>query len=692
MRPDCDEECIIIQVKERKLRALVDAGILLTQELSLDAVLQRIVEVASQLLAARYAALGVLSDDGVTLKNFVTTGLSEEERRAIGPPPTGKGLLGAVVKGEKPLRVADLTKHPLSAGFPPGHPPMKSFLGVPIIFRGKVFGRLYLTEKIGADEFSDEDEELATVLAAQAGVAVENALLYQQARDANRLKSEFLANMSHELRTPMNAIIGFTELVLSGAHGPLTERQEKSLERVLRNGKNLLALINDVLDISRIEAGKMQITEEDFRPLQTIQAVFSTLEPMATQKGLRVSLVDEGAPDVVRGDESRVRQIVMNLVSNAIKFTPQGHVRVITRTEPDDRWSVRVEDTGIGIAREHLDLIFEEFRQVDSSSARQAGGSGLGLAISRNLARLMHGELQVESEVGKGSAFTVILPIHSGAGGIGQETAGQPPRVSRPAGRFVLAIDDDPDVLDLMTEKLAGSGYTVVTAKSGEDGLRLARELRPDVITLDIMMPRLDGWQVLRGLKESDETRNIPVIIVSILENKSLGFSLGAAEYLVKPVTRERLLDVLDRLALPGGGTILVVDDSADDRQLVREALLSAGHSVAEAANGLEALAYVEREMPRLVVLDLMMPGMDGFEVLVRLRDRPQTRNLPIVVFTAMDLSREELERLEAGTQKVLRKSTTPADLLIDELRTLLRSLDQAPAIGEAAGPGGTTR
>ena len=688
MRPDCDEECIIIQVKERKLRALVDAGILLTQELSLDAVLQRIVEVASQLRAARYAALGVLADDGVTLKNFVTTGLSEEEKRAIGPLPTGKGLLGAVVKGEKPLRLHDLSLHPQSAGFPAGHPPMRSFLGVPIVFRGKVFGRLYLTEKIGAPEFNEDDEELAMVLAAQAGVAVENALLYQQAREANRLKSEFLANMSHELRTPKNAIIGFTELVLSGSHGPLTDRQEKSLERVLRNGKNLLGLINDVLDLSRIEAGKMQISEEDFRPLQTIQAVFSTLEPMASQKGLRVSLVDEGSPDVVRGDESRVRQIVMNLVSNAIKFTVQGQVRVVTRAEPDGRWSVRVDDTGMGIAREHLDFIFEEFRQVDASSARQAGGSGLGLAISRNLARLMHGELQVQSTVGKGSSFTVILPINSGAGALVREAEGQGHKVSRPAGRFVLAIDDDPDVLDLMTEKLAGSGYTVVTAKTGDEGLRLAKDLRPDAITLDIMMPRLDGWQVLRNLKEAPETRNIPVVIVSILENKSLGFSLGAAEYLVKPVTRDRLLDVLDRLALPGGGPILVVDDSPDDRQLVREALLSAGHSVAEASNGIEALSFIDREMPRLVVLDLMMPGMDGFEVLVRLRERPDTRNLPIVVFTAMDLSREDRERLETGTQKVFCKATTPADLLIDELRTLLRGLGAITAsVGGAEPP-----
>jgi signal transduction histidine kinase/CheY-like chemotaxis protein len=669
------QDRLIIQVNERKLRALVDAGILLTQELSLDAVLQRIVEVASQLLGAKYAALGVLADDGVTLSTFVTTGLSEAEKAAIGSHPTGKGLLGTVIRGGKPLRLQDLSHHPSSAGFPPNHPQMRSFLGVPIIFRGKIFGRLYLTEKIGADAFTDEDEELATVLASQAGVAVENALLFQQAREANRLKSEFLANMSHELRTPMNAIIGFTELVMTGAHGPLTDRQEKSLERVLRNARNLLGLINDVLDLSRIEAGKMAFTEEEFRPLQMLQAVFSTLEPMATQKGLQVSVIDEGAPDLVKGDEARVRQIVLNLVSNAIKFTNDGEVRVMAQSEPDDHWSVRVEDTGIGIAPEHLDDIFEEFRQVDASSARRAGGSGLGLAISRNLARLMDGQLLVESTEGRGSAFSVILPIQRGAVRVNTLVEGSVHKKVGSGGRCILAIDDNPDVLDLMIEKMAGSGYDIVTATRGDEGLRLARELRPDVITLDIMMPRLDGWQVLRGLKDSPETRDIPVVVLSILENRALGFSLGAAEYLIKPVTRDRLLEVLDRLALPGEGPILVVDDSPDTRAQVTEALTGSGHTVVAMSSGPEALAYLEADRPRLVVLDLMMPEMDGFEVLMRVRERYSSQELPVVVFTARDLSAQERETLAFATHKVISKARTPVDRLIDELRALLRTL-----------------
>ncbi|MBU6429591.1 MAG: histidine kinase, partial [Cyanobacteria bacterium REEB65] len=267
-----------------------------------------------------------------------------------------------------------------------------------------------LTEKIGSDEFTADDEELACVLAAQAAVAVENALLYEQAREANRLKSEFLANMSHELRTPMNAIIGFSELVLTGAHGSVTERQSRSLERVLRNSRNLLALINDILDLSRIEAGKTAVQNADFAPLDTVRAVCATLEPLAAQKNLTLDLVEEGNLATLWGDEARTRQVLMNLVSNAIKFTTSGGITVRS-SRAADRLQISVADTGMGIAREHLELIFEEFRQVDSSTSRHAGGTGLGLAISRKLARLMGGDVTVSSQPGKGSIFSLELPI-----------------------------------------------------------------------------------------------------------------------------------------------------------------------------------------------------------------------------------------------------------------------------------------
>ncbi|MBU6430575.1 MAG: histidine kinase, partial [Cyanobacteria bacterium REEB65] len=277
-------------------------------------------------------------------------------------------------------------------------------------YRGKIFGRLYVTEKLTGAEFSEEDEALAAILAAQAAVAVENAILFEKAREASRLKSEFLANMSHELRTPMNAIIGFTELVLSGAHGPLSDKQGKSLERVLRNARNLLALINDILDLSRIEAGKTTFFNDPFQLVETVRAVLATVEPLAAQKGLQLQLNDEGAPGKIWGDEARVQQILLNLVSNALKFTSAGQVAVTLKPGAGSV-DVEVADTGIGIAPEHLELIFEEFRQVDSSTARQAGGSGLGLAISRKLARLMGGDVDVRSALAEGSVFTLHLPV-----------------------------------------------------------------------------------------------------------------------------------------------------------------------------------------------------------------------------------------------------------------------------------------
>ncbi|MFP5502348.1 MAG: ATP-binding protein, partial [Candidatus Sericytochromatia bacterium] len=466
------------QSRELKLQRLVEAGMLLNQELSLDAVLARIVEVAQHLLEAKYAALGVLADDKTTLKNFVTIGVSEDERRAIGPLPTGKGILGAMLSEGHPLRLSDLNADPRSAGCPFPHPQMTSFLGVPILWRGQVFGRLYVTDKRTAETFSVEDEEIATMLAAQAAIAIENANLYERAQEANRMKSEFLANMSHELRTPMNSILGFTELVMNGTLGPVNEKQQQSLQRVLRNGHHLLELINDVLDLSKIEAGKMTLTESEFSPEALLAAAWSTIEPMAGQKGLSARLDLAGAPAVVRGDEGKLRQVVLNLLSNAVKFTDAGTIGI--RAEADeDTYLIHVSDTGVGISAENLGLIFEEFRQVDASSTRQAGGTGLGLAISRKMTQLMGGDISVVSTVGKGSTFTIRLPRASGLSPASAVTVAPTPASMRPAGLVVLAIDDDPEVLELMTSRLANTEFGVVTAQSGEAGLKLAQEIKP---------------------------------------------------------------------------------------------------------------------------------------------------------------------------------------------------------------------
>jgi signal transduction histidine kinase/CheY-like chemotaxis protein len=664
--------------RELKLQRLVEAGMLLNQELSLDALLTRLVEVATHLLEARYVALGVLAEDGVTLKSFITTGLSDEEKAAIGPLPTGKGILGAMLSEGRPLRLPKLSADHRSVGFPANHPPMNSFLGVPIMWRGQVFGRLYCTEKLTADSFSEEDEEIATMLAAQAAIAIENANLYEQARAASRLKSEFLANMSHELRTPMNSILGFTELVMNGSLGEVNTKQRQGLERVLRNARHLLDLINDVLDLSKIEAGKMTVIDEDFSPRAMLEAAAMTIEPLAESKGLKVITRLAGAPPIVRGDEGKVRQVLLNLLSNAVKFTETGSVTVEATADADD-WTVTITDTGCGIAPRDLSIIFEEFRQVDASSTRQAGGTGLGLAISRKMTQLMGGEITVVSQIDQGSSFALRLPRRPGASPNAAVTIAQTPAAHvRPEGRVILAIDDDADVLDLMVNRLAGTEFSVVTAQGGEAGLKAASQILPDLITLDILMPGLDGWEVLRRLKANPKTRAIPVIMMSILENRALAFGMGASECLVKPVARERLIEVLS-LHAHAEAPVLIVDDDPDARALVRDMLTTAGYGVAEAANGAEALASIRRARPSLVVLDLMMPELDGFAVLEHLSADPELRTLPVVVLTALALSSEDEAQLKRGAQLVLSKAETTTEALMGDLLGLLRKRLSTP-------------
>ncbi|MBC7541667.1 MAG: response regulator [Candidatus Sericytochromatia bacterium] len=666
---------VAISPRELKLQRLVEAGMFLNQELSLEALLTRIVDVAGQLLEARYVALGVLAEDGQTLKSFITRGISDTDKAAIGPLPTGKGLLGAMLTEGRPLRLPDLTQDSRSVGFPAHHPPMGSFLGVPILWRGQVFGRLYCTEKLNAPEFTPEDKELATMLAAQAAIAIENANLYEQVRAASQLKSDFLANMSHELRTPMNAILGFSELVLNGTLGETTPKQQQALERVLRNARNLLSLINDVLDLSKIEAGKMTMLQAAFAPRLVIEGALATIEPQATAKGLTVTATLDAVPRLVSGDEGKVRQIVLNLLSNAVKFTESGTVTVHCSHGEDD-WTIQVSDTGAGIDPAHRSLIFEAFRQVDASSTRQAGGTGLGLAISRKMATLMGGELRLEqSAADQGSTFVLTLPIAMSRSGRRQsapdERSLHPARA--PGKWLLLAIDDDPDILDLMVDRLSSTEFAVVTAQGGEAGLRLAHQLQPDLITLDILMPVVDGWEVLRRLKATPALRHVPVIMLSIIENRALSFGMEAAECLAKPVSRERLLEALrEHVPVAASGPILIVDDEADARALVRTAFEGAGYVCIEAVDGKDALAAIRQHRPALIILDLMMPELDGFAVLEMLSADANLRTVPVIVLTAMSLTPEDDARLQQGAALILGKADLSPEELLLQLQTLM--------------------
>ena len=496
----------------------------------------------------------------------------------------------------------------------------------------------------------------------------------EQAKLASRTKSEFLANMSHELRTPMNAIIGFTRLVMRRSKDVLPTRQYENLAKILISADQLLALINDVLDLSKIEAGRIEIHPVNVALDVLVDDCLHTIEPMASNKKLRLVKEVETDLPTLFVDKVKLEQILTNLLSNAVKFTEEGTI-ILTARHRDGEVAIAVADTGIGMPEQALELIFEEFRQVDSTAAREYGGTGLGLSISRHLARLMSGDITVESTVGVGSTFTVRLPArYAGAQPAGWAIAAPPyeEQAAQPENsKLVLAIDDDPNVIYLLRENLTEAGYHVVGAANGSEGLLKARELRPFAITLDILMPHTDGWQVLHELKNDDATRDIPIIVLSVVDQKELGYRLGAFHYLMKPIDREPLLEALARIS-PQRGRLLIVDDDPLVVDLMRQFLEDEDYDIEAAMDGQEALEAIARQRPDVIFLDLLMPRLDGFGVIEQLRIDPDHCDIPIIVLTAKTLTEAERTLLQQSVLKVIEKRGMEPDALLREIRSAL--------------------
>ena len=520
----------------------------------------------------------------------------------------------------------------------------------------------------------------------------------EAAEEANRTKSAFLANMSHELRTPMNAIIGYSEMLVEDAEDSGNEDAIPDLKKIHAAGKHLLGLINDVLDISKIEAGKMTLYLEDAPLPALVDEVAATIRPLVAKNNN--TLVLEPAPElgILHADVTKVRQTLFNLLSNAAKFTHDGRITLHVAVSPrDGRPFVhfRVADTGIGMTKEQLGKLFQAFVQADASTTRKYGGTGLGLAISKKFCQLMGGDIVVESQPGKGTVFTASIPLRvedpsrsrppfggtpsasaRQSGGSILLPADDPSRLAASAvaaGPLILAVDDDPAVLDLLSRNLNREGYSVRTATNGRDALTLAKELKPRLITLDVMMPSMDGWSVLTALKADPVTRDIPVVMVSIIDDRQLGFALGAADYLTKPVDRARLADILSRQVPHDTRRLaLVVDDLRDNRAVLRATLEREGWEVAEAEDGRAALDAFATQKPALVLLDLMMPVMDGFEFLRALRAREDGRDVPVVVVTAKELTSDERDYLRACVENVVQKGPLAHDALIAEIRNRL--------------------
>lgn len=498
------------------------------------------------------------------------------------------------------------------------------------------------------------------------------------ATEATVAKSRFLANMSHELRTPLNAVIGITEMLMEEAEDTGNRESLEPLGRIQRAGKHLLQLINEILDLSKIEAGKLELNYEPVAVASLVGDIVGEAELLAAKNGNR--LVVDCSPEIstIRSDPTRLRQITLNLLSNACKFTDHGCVSLsVSRNhERDGDWiSIRVTDTGIGMTKEQLGKLFQEFSQADSSTTRKYGGTGLGLAISDRLCRMMGGSIKVESEPGIGTTFTVHLPADRAGipdtAPIAEAAAATASLAAR--NNRVLVIDDDATVRDLMRRFLSREGFDVVTASGGREGLDFARDLHPSVITLDVFMPDMDGWSVLQALKQEPELSRIPVIMMTISDEKQKGFTLGASAYLTKPVDRARLAELLDRFKDPAAAaTVLVVEDDLTTREMMRRLLIGEGWRVTVAANGREALERSSVEHPNLVLLDLLMPEMDGFEFLAEFRKNPKFASTPVIVITGADLNTADRKRLNGGVEHILQKAAASQEDFLQQIRSLV--------------------
>jgi signal transduction histidine kinase/DNA-binding response OmpR family regulator len=546
--------------------------------------------------------------------------------------------------------------------------------------------RIDETQKVN-DRLTEEIRErklMESLLAHNVKIADEAR---ERAEEANRTKSAFLANMSHELRTPLNAIIGYSEILEEDAIDNAQDYLVEDLKKIRNAGRHLLSLINDVLDLAKIESGKVDIYLESFDVAKLVKDVVDTIQPTCEKNNNRLKVDCPNYVGLMRSDFTKVRQSLFNLLSNASKFTQDGDVtltivqKVIQGKQGEKQKFLHfiVSDTGIGMKQEQCKKLFQAFSQADSSTTRKYGGTGLGLAITQNFANMLGGEVVVESEYGAGSTFTLQLPqiarqILPSTENFDDATATS--AIFNPLHtKTVLVIDDNHHDRKFLHRYLTSEGYNVVMATNGKHGLQMAKELVPDMITLDVMMPEMDGWETLVALKNDSYLCNIPVVMSSIIEDRHLAQTLGAVDYVTKPVEKDRLIRIVGKhIAKSAKGLILVVEHDSETRDRTCEMLSQAGWQVQAVTNATQAIELVEEEIPSLILLDLMMPDMDGFEVIKKLRYNPKWENLPIIVITTMELSSAEHAQLSKQVYNIFQKGQFDNDDLLKEMSGIIQN------------------
>jgi len=666
-----------IRRQNQYLAVSSEIGRIVTSTLDLNSIFTRTVSLISERFSFYFAAIYITEETGFNVILREATGEAGEKMKAqrYSVVKGFNSIVGKVAESGESMLVNDVQHQPLF------HPnPLLldtlSEVAIPLRIGTRIVGVIDI-QSTQTNAFTNDDITVLQSLADQVAVAIDNARSYelsqqliQDLREVDQLKSQFLANMSHELRTPLNSIIGFSRVILKGIDGPVSEMQQQDLTAIYNSGQHLLGLINDVLDLARIEAGKMELNFEEVHLAEMTTSVMSTAKGLIKEKPIHLLQRIPADMPAVRGDTMRVRQVLLNLISNASKFTDEGSITVETRVQrgPTGKLEalINVIDTGPGISAEDQEKLFKAFSQVDGSATRKSGGSGLGLSICANLVQLHNGLIGVHSENGNGSTFWFTLPLY------------HQPEEEIPAGtKIILAIDDDPQVISLYERYLTPQGYHVIPLTDPSKAKERILEIKPFAVTLDIMMPSLDGWAVLNTLKSDPATRDYPVIICSITEKTDKGFSLGAADYLVKPILEEDLVHALDRLNKNGEiHEVLVIDDDPNDLRLMGKILSEQSrYKPVLAQGGRRGWEAINEKAPHAIILDIFMPDMDGFTILENLRDHPVLRDIPVLVVSGGGLTNEQQKLLNDFGQRLITKGSLNEVELISSIEDALKRI-----------------